>query len=463
MSILGISITTFNRLDRLWECIDAIQRHTLTPYALIVADDGSSDGTVYMLRKRNIPFITGQNKGIAWNRNRGLFWLHDVRKCQTIISIEDDCRPTYDGWECIWIDAVTRWGHINNATSGVEIYLRSGSGTSEDPFRSGMLSGQCTAFSAKAFNEVGYQDSRFGRYGHEHVEHTLRFLRLGYGGTPSQASGEPDEFLLLKSGIETSFGESCRDEQSIHENGAVFQQIRDDVTYRNPWRGVGERSVFMAEIQACKKRLELSALNSGIIELRERPVGLKSCVIVTGTARSGTSMAANILHEAGVFMGHDLDDRVFEDTIMGELLASGDQEAYLQEAFGRTDALGVWGYKRPNLHEVPFNPLDGVANVRLVVMVRDQVAVTERAAIAHGVTSESILADVNYGCFKLMSYATSQDCPVLLCSYEKAIAKPMAFVRRLLEFAGGETEDMSSLVELVEPERPNYVQNARMA
>lgn len=56
MSIkLGLGVTTYNRAARLAQTLDAIGRHTATPHEIMVADDGSSDGTPDLLRRHRDP------------------------------------------------------------------------------------------------------------------------------------------------------------------------------------------------------------------------------------------------------------------------------------------------------------------------------------------------------------------------------------------------------------------------
>ena len=100
---VGIGIITCNRKDVLAETLARVRAHTTSPYALAVADDGSTDGTADMVRSQNITLVTGRNMGIAWNKNRALFLLSAVVQCDAVILLEDDSFPTSDGWEQEWI------------------------------------------------------------------------------------------------------------------------------------------------------------------------------------------------------------------------------------------------------------------------------------------------------------------------------------------------------------------------
>ena len=232
---LGIAVTTFNRREKLSHCLDKILLHTRVPYTLIVADDGSSDDTCEMLRARRISFVTGPNRGIAWNKNRGLFYLSQIEACATVVLIEDDCYPSVDGWEEPWIAGAEAWGHVNLATHAVMPMIAGGKGTPREPYRSGAVSGQCASFSADVMTYVGYIDTRFRRYGHEHVEHSLRCLRLGYGGE-FEEGGARAIFYLIDSGIVVTAEESYHSPEAVAENGMIFQQIQNESIHRWAWR-----------------------------------------------------------------------------------------------------------------------------------------------------------------------------------------------------------------------------------
>ncbi|HEX8078218.1 MAG TPA: glycosyltransferase, partial [Chthoniobacterales bacterium] len=102
---LGIGITTFNRSGKLGACIARLQERTTHSFDLVVADDGSTDATAETCAKARVIRIAGPNMGIAWNKNRALFFLHRVLECDVIMLIEDDCYPNQRGWETEWIEA----------------------------------------------------------------------------------------------------------------------------------------------------------------------------------------------------------------------------------------------------------------------------------------------------------------------------------------------------------------------
>lgn len=249
---VGIGIVTYNRKEILSGTIDKVRALTRqSGAALVVADDGSTDGTLAMLRDRQVPVITGVNMGIAWNKNRALFLLSQMLRCQTVILLEDDTQPTRAGWEAEWIAAADRWGHINSATTWMEQHILSGAGTAADPALSRFVTAQCSAYSSTALTFGGYFDSRFRGYGHEHVEHTRRLVRVGYGGTDERRDNEDVvTYFMLKGDIDVVTTPSFRDEAQEERNLQLARGIMGAQGYRAPWGEDREMRQFRSEVES---------------------------------------------------------------------------------------------------------------------------------------------------------------------------------------------------------------------
>ena len=249
---LGIGIVTYNRRQIVSDTIDRVREFTRQPdTAFVVADDGSSDGTLEMLREKQVPVITGINMGIAWNKNRALFLLSQILGCQTVVLLEDDTRPTKPGWESPWIDATRRWGHVNFAVPWMGEHILSGAGTPDDPMRAKAVTAQCSAYSHDALTYGGYFDPRFRGYGHEHVEHTRRLIRVGYGGTDEMIDGKEQVRYFLMGGdlavVEcTSTGNAAEQERNLH----LARSIMGQQGYRSPWGEDRELRQFRSETES---------------------------------------------------------------------------------------------------------------------------------------------------------------------------------------------------------------------
>ncbi|MDE2515071.1 MAG: glycosyltransferase family 2 protein [Rhodospirillales bacterium] len=247
---LGIGITTYNRRDVLRETVERVRSFTDPERtSLVVADDGSTDGTVEMLRQTGTPFVTGANMGVAWNKNRALYLLNFRLRCDVTILFEDDARPRQAGWERPWLEAAERFGHANCAGEWLAPYFLGGAGTPEDPIRSSCVTAQCAVFSAAAIERSGYFDPRFRGYGHEHVEHSARLVRHGFGGVLEQGNAV---WSLIRSPIEFVPTQSFGTAETADRNLDLARRLMTDQSYRAPWQDDAEMRQFLGEIDAAE-------------------------------------------------------------------------------------------------------------------------------------------------------------------------------------------------------------------
>ena len=269
---LGIGVTTFNRCGKLEVCLSRLHELTSYPFQLVVADDGSTDDTLAACAQRRVVTITGPNRGIAWNKNRALFFLHRVLECDVVILMEDDCHPNQNGWEAEWIEAARKWGHVNFGGYWFREKIVSGEGTVANPFLSASLSGQCVAFSDRALSVCGYLDSRFKGYGYEHAEHSARLVRAGFGGEMRMSErGELDpHFYLLQADLTVCADESYRDEKSLAANWTIWERMYGEPVYRHPWRTTGEFRQFRIEMREAARAANFSLAQRLWLESRWR-------------------------------------------------------------------------------------------------------------------------------------------------------------------------------------------------
>ncbi|CAI9120750.1 glycosyltransferase family 2 protein [Brytella acorum] len=250
---LGIGIPTYNRSSMVLETIQRVK--DLTPFnpLILVSNDGSSDNTAEVLSHiKGINVLDAPNAGIAWNKNRLLFNLHEIEKCDVVLLLEDDAQPTVYGWNVDWILACIQFGHVNFAPSWFP-QGGTGNGSWHDPLHSDILTAQCSGFARQALSYVGYIDSRFGRYGHEHVEHTSRMIRMGYGGL-TKADGASKTFFLLSGGLEIKDSISNFSQQHVDENAAIFQSIHHECSYRPAWRDDEQIRRLRSEMELVRRQ-----------------------------------------------------------------------------------------------------------------------------------------------------------------------------------------------------------------
>ena len=186
--------------------------------------------------------------------------------------------------------------------------------------------------------------------------------------------------------------------------------------------------------------------------------------IVSGVARSGTTMAAAVLREAGLFLGDALAEVVHEDRELLAILQSGQRELLTGAIARRNAEHRDWGFKIPNIHAfLRGQDLLRFRNPHLILLFRDSVAVSVRNAISEMFDQFATMADTASAQLSVIEFVRATDCACLLASYEKALIFPERFVQALTRFCGlcPDAETTKRLVRLVEPNPDTYVQRAR--
>jgi glycosyltransferase involved in cell wall biosynthesis len=281
--MLGLGVITYNRKDSLAKCIQSILNNVSVPFDLVVADDGSPDDTQAYCRTMGIPLLGGVNRGISWNKNRALYSLLSLSICDIIVLIEDDCLVTDKDWANVWINATKRYGHINAVHPSTRASLNAGirpkeilagSDTAEDPYACMKISGMMISSTRDALNRVGYFDTRFIGYGHEHAEWTSRFRRIGYGVRKVEDNGKSIKAnAMLSFGVQSQDVPSTSVKDTVSHNKLTYDSIKRESIYRHPWRNEIEQAnlnnemstglgIYFVDLAEIKDQIQLSAVNA---------------------------------------------------------------------------------------------------------------------------------------------------------------------------------------------------------
>jgi glycosyltransferase involved in cell wall biosynthesis len=268
---LGIAITTFNRCEMVLDLVRTIRELTTGLYDLVICDDGSSDKTVELLRASGEKVIAGSNRGIAWNKNRGTFYLLNVARCDVVIHLDDDIIPNIDGWQDYWIKSAWEYGHVNNSPPEFRSSILSGSETPEDPGLATTISGWAFAYSRVALTAIGFMDLRFGRYGHEHSDLSFRAVRAGFGGiTFPTDTGDMTCFYVIAGGLIGRPATSCGTQAELDANAKLLAASGSEPIYRHAWRTDDEMKIFLKEInQISQSQYHLNLCPSNIFSCEE--------------------------------------------------------------------------------------------------------------------------------------------------------------------------------------------------
>lgn len=247
---VGVAVITYNRIESLKATVASIQKFSALDIELMVADDGSNDGTKEWCDGQNIACISLENSGVATNKNRALYVLHEVDKCDISILIEDDCRPIEYGWDKAWALSALIWGHINFAHDRVLSGSKrvEGNGSIFSPYISKAVTGQCTATSYEAFCRIGYLNPVFKGYGCGHVEWTERFVRAGYNGGSRYKVCYP----CINIGLHSEDASTYKNQDDINRNRAIKAGLSGNTHFVFPWQSEKDKLSFIESIKLSK-------------------------------------------------------------------------------------------------------------------------------------------------------------------------------------------------------------------
>ncbi len=211
-----------------------------------------------------------------------------------------------------------------------------------------------------------------------------------------------------------------------------------------------------------------SGLNDGIFVLGRgtRPAvdTDPKTVIVSGLARSGTSMVARILAEAGVFLGEAKDEIVYEDHELARFLEKQDLVRLRRAIAARNLLYDLWGFKKPNIHDF-INPKHRsfFRNPYYIFTFRDPVAIAKRNIVSELFEDTMSLGQVVKMQAVMVKFILRLRHPVLLISYEKALEAPAQCAESIAAFVGLTVDEdrKERMLASVEPNRREYLASAR--
>ena len=199
---VGIAIITYNRPNFLESCLNSVFNFPTFNAEIAVFDDASLDNSCEIASKYCKYFSGKSNEGVVVNKNRALYYFTEISPKDIIIILEDDVNVESCNWISDWTDAASKYGHMNYIPPwffdpSLSDNFVSGLGSVADPYIFTLVTGQCTSVRADLIrSSVGYLNPLFKGYGHGHVDWTLRFINLDYGGR--HTSSGHNFFLALK-------------------------------------------------------------------------------------------------------------------------------------------------------------------------------------------------------------------------------------------------------------------------
>jgi glycosyltransferase involved in cell wall biosynthesis len=179
---ISVVIPTYNRVEMLLNCLDALSRQSLpfSQFEVLVVDDGSQDETSKRVKERSFPyafkFLQEKHGGAASARNRGI----KEAKGEIILFTDDDCIPSEGLLE---EHAKAHESEAMRVVRGPVVIVRSPSEISNGKFRLSHFSMNffCTSNASvrkEWLLKAGGFDESFGRWEDAELGWRLRHMGL---------------------------------------------------------------------------------------------------------------------------------------------------------------------------------------------------------------------------------------------------------------------------------------------
>ena len=240
-----LAVTTYNRRDYLEQFIESwlITRNQEVEWTLIIADDGSSDGTLEYIGTLQIPgtnltLIDNNRSDVLHQTNTILQQLNGL-DFDVCFKCDDDVRFIKKGWDDLYWTTIQRTGydHLVYYNKKWRPAL-----TYSTPKQYGQLIAQCDlshvqgaffTITPEVLKGVGYFDAyHLGFRGYEHNDYTARCCRAGFNvlENPFDVNGSND-FIVLQEKLNYVRAMSLAMENAIQSEATLT--AKKQLVYQN--------------------------------------------------------------------------------------------------------------------------------------------------------------------------------------------------------------------------------------
>lgn len=177
-------------------------------------------------------------------------------------------------------------------------------------------------------------------------------------------------------------------------------------------------------------------MNYGMALLNDAPCGPEATIVATGLGRSGTTMLARIMEEAGLEMGKKLTTSTREIKRLQSFIKTKERLTFKSFCKKQSRLTPKWGFKLPSFRYVMREYESSIFSPRFVVIFRDILSISLRRNISQG---DELLPAMRFAIqdyLRLLEQVQKVKSPVLLISYEKSLQYPERTVAAMLDFMG---------------------------
>ena len=108
-----LAITTYNRIDYLRECLESFEKTKCNnTWTIIIADDGSTDGTQEYVIKNGYKLIQNNRIGVS-NQTNSIFQEINHIDFDCCFKIDDDITFLKPGWSEHYHNTIINTGYVH--------------------------------------------------------------------------------------------------------------------------------------------------------------------------------------------------------------------------------------------------------------------------------------------------------------------------------------------------------------
>jgi glycosyltransferase involved in cell wall biosynthesis len=250
----GIIVTTYNSLELIKGCIDAIETHTPSDYELLICVDGTENLSVTRwLEDNGYNYIIGERGLPARNRNRGLLYWKYLGRWDAAVIMDDDSWPCKYDWFQVWIETAMCWGHVAWTPDA-----SAPDGSPEYPNLKPNASGSIVAMTDKVRHEMGYnhpmwyhRDPSEGCIG----EDIAWLRRVGFLLNAIYSLRYGIHHSVLPDGTLMPGKLTTHDKEGERKSVELFHKRLDMNVFQPAWLDSEQRDEFTNELQQCLARM----------------------------------------------------------------------------------------------------------------------------------------------------------------------------------------------------------------
>ncbi len=208
------------------------------------------------------------------------------------------------------------------------------------------------------------------------------------------------------------------------------------------------------------KEATISDKFSGAIVRNEHNSSDRKSILICGGARGGTSFAASVFMHLGVPFTRGPKDGIsarHEHKALRLYFESEDWDRVRRISLGFRKRYPAWGWKLPAIERQMKKIDEVVPDTHYVMIFKEPLSVAVRSAAQKGRNDPTnTFTRVMHVYQRMANSAAETDRPILLISYDQAVANLPAFLRQAADFAGISAYDEATVLAGIRGDSQRY-------